>query len=150
MIVITIIGILSSIGILTYQNLIKNSRDAKRLSDIKTLQSALEEYRADKFHYPPTFDLKTTPSLTNGTGINPAPAITKTYLRNIPQDPLSGTPAGYEYRGLGTGCDSTVGGALNCESYCIYAKMENPANILTDPNCTLNPTAEYNTAVSIP
>ncbi|KKW03189.1 MAG: Pilin domain protein [Candidatus Beckwithbacteria bacterium GW2011_GWC2_49_11] len=49
---ITIIGILASIGLGTFQNSQKKSRDTRRKNDLKQVSLALEAYLNDKGQYP--------------------------------------------------------------------------------------------------
>ena len=105
LVVISIMVVLATIAAINYSQVFKNGRDAKRQSDLKTIQSALEQYRADQGSYPDT--------ITFGGALTNAG---KTYLKEIPQDP-TGSPD-YSYTVLGTpGTD-----------YCLYAHVENPAN----------------------
>ena len=105
LVVISIIAILTTMAMVVYRGLQPQSRDAKRQSDLKTIQSALEQYRADQGSYPSGITFGG--SLTVGS---------KTYLKTIPQDP-TGSPD-YSYTVLGTpGTD-----------YCLYAHVENSAN----------------------
>jgi general secretion pathway protein G len=52
LVVITIIGILATIGMVSYQSANKKSRDGKRQADIEQLRTGLEMYRADNGYYP--------------------------------------------------------------------------------------------------
>ncbi len=127
LVVISIIVILSAIGIVSYSQVFKNGRDAKRQSDLKTIQSALEQYRADQGFYPSSITFGG--SLISGT---------KTYLKEIPKDPI-GSPE-YKYAASPEGCITTA-----CIDYCLYARVENSANekdtaCLVDPNRTLEVT----------
>ncbi len=98
LVVISIIAVLSTIGFLTYTTVLKQGRDSKRQADLRSIQSALEQYRADQGSYPA---LLSSPLKS--------PDNTKTYLNQIPQDP-SGSAYGYTLVSL---------------SYCLYAKLEN-------------------------
>lgn len=102
LITITIIAILSAIALVSYTAFMKNSRDAKRQSDLKFIQSALEQYHADNFKYPESESLSI---LTSG----------KVYINQIPKDP-DGTS--YSYKQSGCGEDNN--------GYCLRANMENP------------------------
>lgn len=109
MVVIIIIAILSTLGMVYYGNFLKNSRDVKRQSDLKFIQSALEDYHADNFFYPDNL----TP-LTSG------------YITELPKDPR--TAQIYSYQ------PSECSGSA-CKKYCLYAALEgtSPAS---DPGCT--------------
>ncbi len=52
LVVIAIIGILASIVMVSLASAKAKARDAKRISDIKTIQLALEEYYTDNLSYP--------------------------------------------------------------------------------------------------
>lgn len=119
LVVIAIIGILITLGINTYIKLQKNGRDARRMSDLAVIQSALEQYHADQHYYPDAI----------ASGITFTGATTKTYLTVIPSDPS------YIYIALPNLC-------TNCTSYSFCAKMENTANASVLTNCTAPSTYE--------
>jgi general secretion pathway protein G len=52
LVTVTIIAVLTSIGVVSYSTVNKRSRDVKRKSDIEQLRSALEMYRSDQGQYP--------------------------------------------------------------------------------------------------
>lgn len=52
LVVIAIIGLLSTLAVVSLNNARQKSRDAKRLSDIKQIQTALELYYNDANGYP--------------------------------------------------------------------------------------------------
>lgn len=52
LITMIIIGLLSVMGISNYMNSFKSGRDARRKSDLKTIQTALENYYQDNNSYP--------------------------------------------------------------------------------------------------
>jgi prepilin-type N-terminal cleavage/methylation domain-containing protein/uncharacterized protein (TIGR02145 family) len=65
LVVIAIIGILSTLAVVALQNARKNARDAKRIADIKQIQTALELYFNDVGAYPATV----TSSITYGSNV---------------------------------------------------------------------------------
>lgn len=138
LIVISIIAILSLIGLVAYTTFLKNSRDAKRQSDLKFIQSALEEYHSDQIYYP-KLGSGTCPSigdglfrvgcaLTNKTG-------SKTYITQIPKDP-TGNPE-YTYLPSPSACDNSST-TTSCTSYCLFVQLEN-TNLTSDASCTTLP-----------
>lgn len=138
LVVITIIAILSAIGLVSYQVVLKNGRDATRQANLKTIQSALEQYFADQLFYPlyslgncpGRGDLRFNCALTNSGG-------GRVYLNLVSTDPLSSNPP-YCYLSLPPACDNS---AVNkCTSYELYAKLENaPAgNYRCGPNSSYN------------
>jgi len=52
LVVATIIGLLASGAIVSYQQLSKQSRDAKRKTDLEQVRAALEMYRSNEDTYP--------------------------------------------------------------------------------------------------
>jgi len=55
LVVIAIIGILATLAVVSLQNARKNARDAKRVADVRQMQTALELYFNDWQEYPATF-----------------------------------------------------------------------------------------------
>ncbi|TSC66686.1 MAG: hypothetical protein CEO21_125 [Microgenomates group bacterium Gr01-1014_80] len=124
MVVIAILGILSAIGMVTYQAVNRNSRDAKRQADLKIIQSALEQYHADQFFYPLSISFGSSNSITNCTGNPVSPcAVSKTYLNQVPSE-SSGTPQ-YNYVSSPSGCTNAAAGP-KCTGYCMYSNFEGP------------------------
>lgn len=108
LVVIAIIGILSTLAVVALNNARQKSRDAKRVSDVKQVQTALELYFADVNSYP-TGTIATvaqngvigvTPRLilSSTNGFNTTAAGT-TYMGLVPSNP-SPNGAAYTYAGL--------------------------------------------------
>lgn len=129
LVTISIISILSVIGVIIYTSVLKQGRDSKRQSDLRSIQSALEQYYADQFYYPATI---TIGSALSGGG--------KTYLNTIPSDPTGVKQ--YSYTALPEACDNS---ATKCTGYCLYAKLENSTPGIGSCTNTL-----YNFAVTPP
>lgn len=132
LVVVAIIAILASIGMVLYATFSKNARDAKRQSDLKIIQSALEDYHADQLYYPST--VNPGQPFRFGTGVS-----AKTYLNKVPNDPISGR--NYRYDPSPTGCNNT---SIKCTSYCIYADMD---GVAPPSDCT---TSGYDYGVTRP
>jgi general secretion pathway protein G len=81
LVVIAIIGILSSVVVTSLNSARVKTRDAKRLSDIKQIQLALEMYQDANSHYPTDI---------TSTSLSP-------YLSLIPTDPSTGAAYKYAY-----------------------------------------------------
>lgn len=90
LVVIAIIGILSSVVLASLNSARTKSRDAKRISDIKQLQLALEFYFDANGGYP--------------SAISTANLVTPGYIAVIPTDPVGN--GNYSYAAIGTGCTS--------------------------------------------
>ena len=128
MVAVTIITILFMVGMAYYANFLKNSRDAKRQSDLKFIQSAMEAYHADKLSYPPDLN-----SLTSGA---------KVYMTKLPNDPKAPQAPDYSYVPSPSGCSS------QCTTYCLYAYLEGTVPN-SDSVCNLLP-AGYKYGVTRP
>ena len=125
LVVITIIAILSIIGLAVYSVVLKNGRDAKRQTDLRSVQSALEQHYSDFLYYPSAVTFNGSTALSNGS---------KTYLNAVPADPTNSNDYIYCYKGLksASSCDSVD--SMDCDNatsdkcvkYCMYAKLENP------------------------
>jgi general secretion pathway protein G len=83
LVVVTIIGLLASVGIVTYTQFIKSSRDAARKGDLENIRGALELYRSQNNKYPPTLaTLIGTPKYMNSLPIDPIAAQSYRYNCN--------------------------------------------------------------------
>jgi len=98
LVVIAIIGILSSVVLASLNSARQKSRDARRISDIKQIQLALELYFDSNANYPTATS-----------------ALVPTYIATDPTDPTTG--AIYTYAALGSGAV--------CSSYHLGATLEN-------------------------
>ena len=76
LVVIAIIGLLSTLAVVALNNARMKSRDAKRVSDIKQIQTALELYYNDANAYPSAV-----------TGLGTIASGTVTYMSNVPTNP---------------------------------------------------------------
>lgn len=84
LVVIAIIGILATVSVVAFQNARAKSRDAKRVADVKQIQTALELYFNDMNRYPTTAEF-------SANGLSSTSTLgTTTYMTNVPSAP---TPA---------------------------------------------------------
>jgi len=101
LVVIAIIGLLSTLAVVALNNARMKSRDAKRVSDIKQIQTALELYYNDASAYPTALGT----SIAYGT---------VTYMGTVPTNPAPTTdgscttPTGYTYTQLSGGTSYTL------------------------------------------
>ncbi|MCK4539944.1 type II secretion system protein [Candidatus Parcubacteria bacterium] len=128
LVVIAIIGLLSTLAVVSLNNARLKARDAKRMSDLKQISTAMELYSSDQgtSAYPtnaagaetcadtPTSNI--IAAADNGAAIdnlcgsnNAITDGTDTFLQAIPADPVSS--ANYHYEGSAT-------------TYCISAHLE--------------------------
>lgn len=100
LVVIAIIGILAAVGITALSGARSKARDAKRVADIKQVQSALELYFNDKAGYPAAATalalgsssasiLCSGETTTGFLGTMCTGAPTATYMGLVPKDPQS-------------------------------------------------------------
>ncbi len=66
LVVIAIIGILATLAVVSLQNARKNARDAKRIADVRQVQTALELYFNDWQEYPQV-DIFSENTIASGT-----------------------------------------------------------------------------------
>ena len=131
LIVISILGVLASIALVSFVSAQQRGRDAARKSDLKQVFSALELYYSDYGQYPnanTAGQIRACPSTGSGTacvwGGSSAFSDTKTtYMKAVPEDPASGQK--YFYR---------IVDSPDNQKYQLYARLENTRDI----NCLLN------------
>ncbi len=156
LITISIIAVLSAIGFVTYSYVMKQGQDSKRQSDLRAIQSALEQYYSDQGYYPflssgSDCSAVTAGELKMGCPLK-NPAGTKTYMNTVPTDPTGVKEYGYvallsfPY----TGCiNSDPNLANRCAVYCLYALLVN-SNPGVGNNCNNAWGIGYNFALTPP
>ena len=80
LVVMTLIVILAGVGLALYSTSITRTREAVLKENLFRMRDAIDQYHADKGSYPPALD-----SLVSGG-----------YLRRIPDDPFTQTPASWQ------------------------------------------------------
>jgi len=115
LVVVTIIALLTATAAVSYSQFSKQSRDAKRKTDIEQIRAALEMYRSNVDSYP-----LVTVSLTL------PPVI---YIQSIPSDPK--TNLVYPFFPLPAGCDGTSSNP--CNDYSITASLESGETYTAGP-----------------
>ena len=115
---ITIIGILSSIGLSTFTSAQMKSRDAKRKAHLKQVADSFEAYYNDHGQYPADANIVWDQIFTDGE---------TTYMVKLPKDPTQGLT--YEYLP-----------AAGWKSFQLYARLENTNDsavfiFTTPPSC---------------
>lgn len=100
LVVIAIIGLLSTLAVVSLNNARQKSRDAKRVADIKQVQTALELYFNDHGGYP-------TAVTQAGTITGAATAGTVVYMAVVPSNP-SPNGSTYTYANTSSGASYTL------------------------------------------
>lgn len=146
LVVIAIIGLLATLAVVALNNARMKSRDAKRVSDIKQVQTALELYFNDQNGYPieatvVNLGIPATATLSATNGFS-ATADGTTYMGQVPESPTPpSTQIHYVY------CSSaTAGGACanDASSYTLTFPLEGATGGLECTNystacCTATP-----------
>ncbi len=122
LVVIAIIGLLSTLSILALNTARARARDAKRISDVKQIQTALEMYYNDTSDYPETSSVTPNQTIASANG---------TFLRQIPTPPtpIDGSncgavsTVGYTYTKVSA--TSGSGSASYTLNYCLGATVNN-------------------------
>lgn len=113
LVVIAIIGLLSTLAVVALNNARTKSRDARRLSDIKQIQTALELFMNDTSDYPtegsvaaggcPTGTVELTGvCISDGAASLATTCSGNTYMASAPDDPLAANEYCYNYDAVGT------------------------------------------------
>jgi len=114
LVVIAIIGLLATLAVVALQNARGKARDARRVADVKQIQTALELFFNDQQRYP------TPTEFYSGSIFSTSSIGTTTYMAKIPTPP---TPADgncssngvYNYMPTDDGASYTI-------SYCLGGK----------------------------
>lgn len=110
LVVIAIIGILASVGAVSFSSVQQKTRDTRRAADIKVIQNAMEQFYTSNVRYP-----------TSGESCNPGVNFLP---GGMPKDPKTG---------LAYQPTCNAQGSI----YCICASLENiGGGNSTDGNCT--------------
>lgn len=117
LVVIAIIGLLSTLAVVALGNARVKARDAKRMSDLKQLQTALELYYTDQGSYPAGSGVAlgtANYACLNASGFATA-GCASPYMGSIPTDPNGGS---YSY-------------SASTTSYTVTATLEGTVNGLS-------------------
>ena len=152
LVVIAIIGVMTAVVTTAFSTARKQGRVAKRVSDIKAIQAALEFYYASNHAYPTTggvwsgvnypaacgggTDGRTTTGATAYIGGSSIPPFVPTYMPVLPIDPVASAPAncdGYLYKSDGTDYAfieykiTEMEGTQSKPNYTSYPELVDPA-----------------------
>ncbi len=105
LIVIAIIALMMAISIFGLSGARENSRDQRRKSDIESLRTALELYRADCDRYPANGEIVAGTQLEGTLSSGSKCLNSYVYMKEVPTDPLAGASYQYNQTGGGSGYD---------------------------------------------
>jgi type II secretion system protein G len=108
LVVVAIIGLLSSVVLASVNSMRMKSRDAQRISEIKEVQKALEFYYDDHGHYPPG----PSHAVCSATARLQV-LVDEGYLVSVPRDPLGGASEPYCYNYIAQPTSFTSGWFCN-------------------------------------
>lgn len=135
LVTISILSILMTIALISYGNIQRGARDARRKSDISNIRSALEQYHADQGFYPLPSTSCTDGSLFGGCPLK-SPTATKTYMSTVPQEAQSGWPVYSYFATPNSPQCSNADSTTYCTNYCLYATVENDSSAVAAlPTC---------------
>jgi len=134
-IVITVIGLLATIGVLSFTKVQANTRDVQRSSSVTSLSEALEKYYDKNGEYPSCSALQQTPTIVSNTtlvGMNPETLTVPTAANGTNSlicASLTTTSAdGFAYVGdPSTACSTGVA----CLQFTLQYKEESTGNIIS-------------------
>lgn len=113
LVVIAIIGILSSVVLASLNSARVKGRDARRISDVKQLQLALELYYDNNQSYPVGSGAASTTL---------AALVTNNFISSVPADPTNS--GSYVYTYASTDLAGAACSAATCPSYIVRAAIE--------------------------
>ena len=133
LVVIAIIGLLATLAVVSLNNARQKSRDAKRVSDIRQIQTALDLYFLDQNSYPvetTATGLGSTETCLDNGGFKASGCSGTIYMGSIPKDPSStGTLCTGVTTSDSAGCDYAYSSASGSD-YKIYFYLEGPTGNL--------------------
>src|SRR5579884_4284551 len=138
LIVIVVIGILALLVITTYAGIQSKARNAKRQTDIKSLQTQIEAFFSQNGYYPNLTDLNSASwratnmkSLDNNALVDPLSSCDPATTSCLVSAPVAKAYAYQAYQSDGaTSCDGAIGSGAdqNCAVYTLTATYEGSVN----------------------
>lgn len=129
LIVIVVIGILALLVITTYSGIQQKARNAKRQTDVASLQTQLEGYHTDKGYYPSRANMNNSAFLTaNMKGLDQNALIdpsNATQSKTLVAAPVAKS---YSYAVTDSTSGSCEADAENCSEYTLTATFEGTVN----------------------
>lgn len=124
LVVIAIIGILSALALVSFSSARARSRDARRMSDLRQMLTALELYNNDQAVYPSASGISlgdVNHACLNSSGFG-VQGCSSPYMMKVPTDPQGGY---YTYTGSSTSyvITATLEGTVNNLSGTVHASQ---------------------------
>lgn len=120
LIAISVIAVLSTIGLTTYSGIQRDARDQKRLSGLRLIEQSLEHIRNSTGKYP------------SGTNLEPSAVLALTNLMGtVPTDPIPGSV--FKYSALPAGCNNL---SSFCTDFILCARKEGAKNHPNPSGCS--------------
>lgn len=91
LVVVAIIGILTSMALVALSDARQRARDARRVSDIRQIMTALELYYLDYSRYPTTASQALTDKTLTAWGFTAKPGSGTVYMADVPNNPKPAT-----------------------------------------------------------
>jgi prepilin-type N-terminal cleavage/methylation domain-containing protein len=114
LIVVAIIGVLTTASLFAVRGTREAARDTQRKSSLASIASAFEIYKSDCNYYPNSITAGS--QLTGSAPCNPT--NTNVYMQAVPDDPVPGRDFYYEKLGCTAG--------TNCTRFKLWASLEDP------------------------
>ena len=125
LVVVTIIGILAATTAVSYSQFSRQSRDARRKTDVEQIRGAIEMYKSFNNTYPASIDFS---SCTSPGDLIDA---TNTYIKKIPNDPKCPTIFYYYYS------------ASPYTDYTLCARLELTSSNVAGTTCAASTACNY-------
>ncbi len=141
LVVVAIMGMLAALAVVSLNNARQRARDARRVSDIKQIQTALELYFLDNDTYPDGTSTWISGTCLDDTGFAGSCGTGTVYMTTVPNNPRpynDDTECGENYTDYFYSRDTTQSYSLN---YCVGgdigdvgtgAHVATPAGIVND------------------
>jgi prepilin-type N-terminal cleavage/methylation domain-containing protein len=146
-IAVTIVAVVFGVVITSSAAIQKSGRNAQRQSDLRALQTALQQYYADQHFFPQNpINLSQVTDINSNLGnpITPPSSNPNLYLKTIPQEPLKNSLP-YLYKAFkdrslngSITCSNEVGSVDKCQYYILCAKVEDDSPAIASCGSTYN------------
>lgn len=140
LVVISLIGILAALALVSFSASQKQARDTTRKSDLKQYQTALEQYAnlTNGLFPSRTSAVSAYSTLCSDLNVRIEPDI------SCSQDPKNSSDSGFEYRYISNGTSGTT----TATNYVVWSRVENTTDTLYWVVCSNGKTGQSSTVPS--